>query len=90
MTDISILFSKTLSLEALQTEIAAFENLQGPLKALDRTADKSVGTFKFGRRPKPTVELRLQGPIPNGYVEVCRGPVFVVGQPQAVMALRKT
>ncbi len=89
MTDISVLFKKTLSLEMLEIEVGAFENLQGPLKALDRTNAKTVGTYKLGRRPTPTVKLMLAGPVPSGFTKVCEGPVWIVSQKQDVMAIRK-
>jgi hypothetical protein len=89
MTDVSILFKKTLSLEQLETEVGAFENLQGPLKALDRTNDKTVASYKLGKRPTPTIKLMLAGPIPSGFKEVCRGPVWILSQQQNVIAIRK-
>jgi hypothetical protein len=89
MADISVSFSKTLSLETLETEVAAFENLQGPLKALDRTDSKSIAIYKLGRRPTPTVKLMLAGPVPTGFTKVCEGPVWIVSQKQNVMAIRK-
>jgi hypothetical protein len=89
MTDITILFAKKLSLKQLETEIGAFENLQGPLKALDRTDAKTAATYKLGRRPKPTVELMVAGPVPAGFSKVCEGPVWILSQAQTVMAIRK-
>ncbi|MEA3060398.1 MAG: hypothetical protein QOJ94_179, partial [Sphingomonadales bacterium] len=65
-------------------------NLQGPLKAIDRTDAKTAATYTLGRRPKPTVELRLAGPVPTGYTKVCEGPAWILSQPQTIMAIRKS
>ena len=89
MADIPVSFKKTLSLETLENEVAAFENLQGPLKALDRTNDKSIAVYKLGRRPIPTVTLKVAGEVPGGYTKVCEGPVWIESQRKTVMALRK-
>lgn len=89
MTDITILFKNTLSLAQLQTEVAAFENLQGPVTEIGRTDAKTAVVYKLGRRPIPTVKLSLAGPVPTGYTKVCDGQAWILGQHQAIMALRK-
>lgn len=85
----TMLFEKSLSLQDLETEVAAYEKNVGPLTALGRTADQSAATYKPGRRPKPAVELRAGSTAPEGYKAVCKGHVWILGQPQDVIAIRK-
>lgn len=85
----TMLFAKTLSLDGLETEVAAYEKNIGPLIALGRTADESAATYKPGRRPRPAVELRTGSTVPTGYKSVCTGHVWILGEPQDVIAIRK-
>lgn len=88
-TGTTMLFDKSLSLNALETQVAAYEKNVGPLTALGRTPDQSAATYKPGRRPKPAVELRTGSTPPDGYNKVCTGHVWILGQPQDVIAIRK-
>jgi hypothetical protein len=83
------LFDKGLALAGLQTQVAAYEKNIGPLTALGRTTDNSAATYKQGRRPKPAVELRAGSTVPDGYKKVCTGHVWILGEPQDVIAVRK-
>jgi hypothetical protein len=86
----TILFAKNLSLAGLETQVAAYEKNIGPLTALGRTTDESAATYKPGRHPKPAVELRTGSNAPSGYKKVCAGHVWILGQPQDVVAIRKS
>jgi hypothetical protein len=92
MTDRVKLFDKQLSLATLQEQIGTTESLLGPLKALDHSPDKTAATYKVGARPKPVVELRKKAgnSVPDGYVKVCEGTVWILSQLQEIIAIRKT
>lgn len=91
MTDKVMTFGKQLSLAKLSTQVAAEEAALGTLKALGRTADKTAATYARG--PSPARRLKLQQKagesIPPGFGKVCEGTVWIAGQAQAVVAIRK-
>jgi hypothetical protein len=95
MTDAARLYPKSLTLKQLEAQVAAHEGALGPLKALGRNPEltRTVAAFLQGKRPKPVVELRMKvgdtAVIEDDYKKVCEGIVFITGQEQPAVAVRK-
>ena len=91
MTEKTKLFDKQLSLAQLQVQVGATEALYGPLKALGHNQANSAATYTLGLHPTPVVELRPKAgnAVPDGFSKVCEGKVWVLGQLQDVVAIRK-
>lgn len=92
MSETAKLFNKQLSLTKLEIEVAAFEALTGPLKALGYTQDKTGAIYEDDMAPDNPVELQLKAgdAIPDGYELVCSGIVWVLGETREINAVRKT
>lgn len=90
MTEKVMLFGKQLSLAKLSTQVGAEEAALGTLKALGRSAEKTAATYTRGPSRPPRVKLQKAGDaIPAGHSKVCEGTVWIAGQAQDVIAVRK-
>lgn len=91
MTEKVMLFGKQLSLAKLSTQVGAEEAALGTLKALGRSAEKTAATYTRGPSPAQRVKLRQKAgdTIPPGHSKVCEGTVWIAGQAQDVIAVRK-
>ena len=84
-------FGKQLSLAKLSSQVGTEEAALGTLKALGRSAEKTAATYTRGPSPAQRVKLQQKAgdTIPPGHSKVCEGTVWIAGQPQAVVAIRK-
>lgn len=93
MTFLARLYPKNLSLDALKEQLALHEDILGPLVVLGRNKDRTVAAYKGGLHPSRELELLLAAGgvavVPATHTKVCEGLVWISGQEQAVVAIRR-
>jgi hypothetical protein len=87
-----IAFDKDYSLAKLESEVATFEAINGPLQKLDHTDDASIAVYENDMAPDKPIKLvpKAGDAIPDGFKKVAEGTVWVIGVLQEVVAIRES